>query len=123
MIHLIYDDDLDITGLENTNFGAGSSFDDGPDTTDGEMTWENAVDWAAASLTIGGVTDWRLPTTTQPDATCDGQTGNVPPPGFGPGCTGSWRGHLSYGELGGTANAPILMRGECNREVAAHVRG
>ena len=41
---LIYDSDLNITWLQNANFGAGSAFDDetytgGTSTTDGLMTW------------------------------------------------------------------------------------
>lgn len=55
-----YDDQLDITWLADADAGAGSAFDDGPSTTDGRMTWANASAWAA-SLTIGGVSDWRLP--------------------------------------------------------------
>ncbi len=62
-MNLIYDTDRDITWLGNANFGAGSSFDDGVSTTDGRMTWQNAVNWAD-SLTVGGFTDWRLPTTS-----------------------------------------------------------
>jgi hypothetical protein len=72
-VRLIYDDDLNITWLGDANFGAGSAFDDvtqfGGTTTDGAMSWQSAVDWAD-SLTVGGFTDWRLPTTTQPDASC-----------------------------------------------------
>ena len=64
-VRLIYDEDLNITWLGDANFGAGSAFDDGtafhPSTTDGKMTWPNAVAWAD-SLTVGGFDDWRLPT-------------------------------------------------------------
>lgn len=59
---LIYDDVLDITWLQDANYGAGSSYDDGQDTTDGCMTWDNAVAWAD-NLEYQGYTDWRLPTT------------------------------------------------------------
>lgn len=55
-----YDTALNITWLRNANAGAGSSFDDGKSSTDGKMTWVNAVDWAAA-LSFGGYDDWRLP--------------------------------------------------------------
>jgi len=103
-MHLIYDNDLDITWLEDANFGAGSPFDDGTSNTDGRMTWQNAVNWAR-SLTVGGFTDWRLPTTTQPDPSCNNQTGTVPPQDYGFGCTGSEMGHLSNVE-GITAAAP-----------------
>ena len=102
MMHLIYDDDLGITWMGDANFGAGSAFDEGTSTTDGGMSWQNAVDWAA-SLTVGGFTNWRLPTTTQPDLSCSLQTfglGGVPV-SVGEGCTGSELGHLHTTELGG----------------------
>ncbi|HMU63228.1 MAG TPA: hypothetical protein PKD35_00935 [Nitrosomonas sp.] len=55
-----YDPNLNITWLANANAGAGSSFDDGVNTTDGRMTWTSANAWTA-SLNIGGITGWRLP--------------------------------------------------------------
>jgi hypothetical protein len=51
---LIYDPILDITWLQDANLGAGSTFDDGLSASDGRMTWDNAVAWAA-SLSVGGV--------------------------------------------------------------------
>lgn len=59
---LIYDSYLNITWLQNANYGAGSSYDNGDSTTDGRMTWTNAVAWAD-NLDYGGYDDWRLPTT------------------------------------------------------------
>lgn len=56
-----YDTALDITWLRNWNAGAGSSFDSGVNTTDGRMTWNDAVAWASA-LTVGSFDNWRLPT-------------------------------------------------------------
>jgi hypothetical protein len=56
-----YDPNLDITWLADANAGAGSAFDDELSPTDGVMTWTNANAWAA-SLTVGGVSGWRLPT-------------------------------------------------------------
>ncbi len=50
--------DRNITWLGDANFGAGSAFDNGGNTTDGRMTWDNAVAWVD-SLTVGGFTDWR----------------------------------------------------------------
>ncbi len=101
----VYDDDLNITWLANANAAAGSPFDDGFSSADGRMTWHSANAWAA-SLTVGGFTDWRLPTTTQPDSTCSGQLG-LPPQGSGFACTGSELGHLFYDELGGAADSNI----------------
>jgi len=93
----VYDPDLDITWLADANAGAGSSFDNGSSTTDGRMTWQNANDWAA-SLTVGGFTDWRLPTALNSDGSG---------PCVGLNCTGSEMGHLFYSELGGVAFTPI----------------
>ncbi len=60
------------------------------------MTWSNATAWAD-SLTVGGFTDWRLPTA---DPSCGAKGFNA--------CTSSEMGHLFYDELGGTANTSIL---------------
>jgi PEP-CTERM motif len=59
---LIYDDFLEITWLQDANYGAGSAYDDGIDNMDGKMTWDNAVAWAY-NLEYGGYDDWALPTT------------------------------------------------------------
>jgi len=64
---LIYDDVLDITWLQNANYGAGSSYDNGGNTTDGRMTWDNAEAWADTLVYHDSVrnvdySDWRLPT-------------------------------------------------------------
>jgi hypothetical protein len=64
----LYDTVLDITWLRNANAGAGSSYDNADEyggTTDGRMTWANAVAWASSlngSAAVGGTTGWRLPT-------------------------------------------------------------
>jgi len=70
----------------------------------GTMTWTTANAWAA-TLTVGGFNDWRLPTTTQPDATCSVQ---IQGQGFGVGCTGSEMGHL-FNVEGITGVAPGLF--------------
>jgi len=57
---LIYDDVLDVTWLQNANYGAGSAYDDGLSSSDGLMSWDNASDWAE-SLVYQGYDDWRLP--------------------------------------------------------------
>jgi hypothetical protein len=54
---LIYDDVLDITWLQDTNYAKTSGYD-----FDGFMTWYDAMAWAD-SLVYGGYDDWRLPTT------------------------------------------------------------
>lgn len=96
---MIFDDDLGITWLSDANLGAGSAFEAGGGVTAGRMNWQNAKDWAA-SLTVGGFDDWRLPTA---DPAC----------GFAFNCTGSEEmGHLFYNELGGTAASSILTSGD-----------
>lgn len=109
---LIYDADLNITWLADANYGAGSLYDNGtidrPSTTDGRMTWDNAMAWAADLTyydTVRAVTysDWRLPTTLQPDPSC-----STAFPLVGYNCSGSEMGHLFYQELGGTAKQSIL---------------
>ncbi|SEN76449.1 PEP-CTERM sorting domain-containing protein [Nitrosomonas marina] len=98
---MVYITDLDITILSSANAGAGSSFDDGFNHTDGRMTWDNANAWAA-SLDVRGVTGWRLPTALNAD-------------GSGP-CIGysciSELGYLFYNELGGTAGGSIHSSGD-----------
>jgi hypothetical protein len=64
---LIYDDVLNVTWLQNANYGAGSSYDNGSNTTDGLMKWGNAVAWADTLVFHDSVrnvdySDWRLPT-------------------------------------------------------------
>jgi len=85
---LVYDDVLNITWLQDANYGAGSSYDNGYSTTDGTMTWANAVAWAD-QLVYGGYDDWRLPT-TEPE-TGNSITYNV---------TSSEMGYMYYVNLG-----------------------
>jgi len=66
-----YNDEADLTWLADANAGAGSVFDDGQSTIDGRMSWANANDWAA-SLSINGVSGWRLANTV--DVGNDGYT-------------------------------------------------
>lgn len=61
-----YDTVLAITWLANANQGAGSGYDDGASSSDGRMTWANAVAWAANLSFTDGVNiydNWRLPGT------------------------------------------------------------
>lgn len=103
---LIYDTDLNITWLQDANYGAGSIYyDNGLSATDGRMSWGNAMAWAANLNyydTVRGVSydDWRLPTTLVPDASCSVPLNSE---GGGYNCTGSEMGHLFYSELGGVA--------------------
>ena len=91
----IYDTDTQLSWLQNAN-------------TAGAMTWANANAWAA-SLNSGsgfaGLTGWRLPTTTQPDASCGYQydpdgAGGIPSQGYGYNCALSEMARLFYVSLG-----------------------
>jgi Protein of unknown function (DUF1566)/PEP-CTERM motif len=95
---LIYDNVLNITWLSDANYAQTSGYD-----SDGVMNFSAANTWAA-NLSYGGYTDWRLPTTMQPDATCSYQTTIS----AGYGCTGSEMGHMFYNNLGATAGNDIL---------------
>ena len=97
----VYDDDLDVTWLADA------------DANNGRMTWLDANAWAA-SLAVGGFTDWRLPTTADPDASCTDDAAGTNPSAdaIGWNCTGSELGHLFYNELGGTAGISILSSGD-----------
>lgn len=93
---LIYCDTLNITLLQNANYGAGSIYDDGSNTKDGKMTWDNAMDWAEDLSyydSVRGITynDWRLPSALNP-------AGIGPDLGYN--VTGSEMGYIYYIELG-----------------------
>ena len=104
---LIYDDVLHITWLQDANLAATNSFGViGIATVGGGMPWAIAQNWIAAmnAESYLGYSDWRLPTTTQPDPTCSNQFEGG---GFGYGCTGSELGYMFYENLGGTARSNI----------------
>jgi len=96
----IYDDVLDITWTQDANIN-------------GTDSWANQVAWADGLSLFDSVrnvtwSDWRLPTTSQPDPTCGNQTNDVPPQGLGFGCTGSEMGHL-FNVDGISAGSPGLF--------------
>lgn len=89
---LIYDTDLNITWLADTNYARTSGYD-----ADGLMTWSGANTWAENLNyydSVRGVTfsDWRLPSSNE----CTYYN-----------CTGSELGHMFYNELGGVAGQYI----------------
>ena len=82
----VYDDQADLTWLQDANYAQTSSYD-----ADGRMNWPNAMTWAG-SLRIGGVADWRLP------------GGRMD---YGYNQTASEMGNMFYNVLGGTAGSSI----------------
>lgn len=103
----VYDTDLDITWVSNANL------------SNSVMTWSQAMDWAS-QLELGGHTDWRLPTTLQPDPTCNDQAATY---SFGFNCSGSEMGHLFYAELGGTAGSPIQSSTDPDLALFTNIQG
>lgn len=112
---LIYDTLLDITWLQNTLYGAGSSYESSGSPF-GTMTWANAVAWADTLVYHDSVrnvdySDWRLPSTLQLDPSCSVQadaSAFLGPYSSGYNCTGSELGHLFYVTGGLTAGESIL---------------
>jgi hypothetical protein len=119
----VYDTDLDITWLADANLPASNTFGlqtgvnlgtypgdtsgyEGYIDPVGDMNWPAARMWLDAMNAANylGFNDWRLPTTTVPDATC----GYNPAESTGLGCTGSELGHLFYDEFGATANETVF---------------
>jgi Protein of unknown function (DUF1566) len=100
----IYDTDTQLSWLKNANSA-------------GLITWDKAVAWAASLNSGGGfagLTGWRLPATTEPDANCSNQFnpgGRFPLQGNGYSCTGSEMGHLYYVALGNAADSPLANTG------------
>lgn len=101
----IYDTATQLSWLKNAN------------TAGLPMTWDQAVAWAATLNTgngFAGLKGWRLPTTTQPDATCLDQgtpSGSFPSQGHGQSCTGSEMGYLYYVSLGNVAGGLLTNAG------------
>ncbi|MER2625287.1 MAG: DUF1566 domain-containing protein [Accumulibacter sp.] len=98
---LIYDDVQNITWLQDANYGAGSSYDNGTVDYDGAMTWANAMAWADNltyfdSLRNVTYSDWRLPQKLGADC-------------IGWNCTHSEMGYLYYFEFGRRGGDPNIQ--------------
>ena len=117
-----YDPVLDLIWLDDVLAGAGSAFDDGVSDTDGLMSWENANAWVA-TLTVNGVTDWRLPSVgpingesfdnvLSSDATTDGGTAWTTTDGT----DGGWRDSKGepVSELGHMYYVTLANKGGCD---------
>ncbi len=113
-----YDDVADLTWLADANAAAGSIFDDFGSNVDGRITWNNANAWAA-DLSVNGIDGWRLPTTLQPDASCQDQGSSQ---STGTGCTGSEMGNFFYNVLGGVAGNSITTTHNSNYDLFSNVQ-
>ena len=89
---LIYDNDLNITWLQDANFAKTSSYD-----ADGRLNWAAANAWAE-QLTIAGISGWRLPGLTDSNVYVGANSSN------------SELAHLFYDELGGQAEADLAVQ-------------
>lgn len=108
----VYDSDRNIYWLQNANLAASNTFGVSgiipPPINAGMMYFATAQSWIAAlnAANYLGFSDWRLPTTQQPDPTCSSQAPNAAPIGtlsYGFGCAGGELGHLFYTEFGALA--------------------
>lgn len=116
---LIYDDIQNITWLQDANYAKSSGFDGG-----GVLGWAVANNWVAHLSYYDSVrdvtyTDWRLPSTLQPDATCGSQFDGS----HGYSCTGSELGHLFYIDLGGVAGQDITHTHNANYSLFSTIQG
>jgi Protein of unknown function (DUF1566) len=74
------------------------------------MSWSDANNWAS-SLTYGGYSDWRLPTTPPEDIVSSGIDK-----------TSSEMGHLFYSELGGVAGSSISATHNANYDLFSNIK-
>lgn len=86
-----YDTHQNITWFADALSVVGTAYEVTTAPGSGRMTWQNAMSWAD-SLTLGGHTDWRLPSTLLPDASCSAPFSYV---STGLSCAGSELGHLA----------------------------
>ena len=99
---MVYDDVNNITWAADANLAQTSGYD-----ADGKMTWTEAVAWAD-QLTLGGFTNWSLPTTV-PAVTGFNQTG-------------SQMGNLFYNQLGGVAESGFPTTHNANYNLFTNVQ-
>jgi len=117
----VYDTDYNITWLADANLAASDTFGVSGIAGSGVMNWDTAQSWIGAmnGSAYLGYSDWRLPTTLQPDLTCDNQSGNV---SHDLNCRGSEMGHLFYSELGGVAGNSILDIHNSNFDLFSNIQ-
>ena len=99
---MVYDTVNNITWAADANLAQTSGYD-----ADGKMTWAEARAWAD-QLTLGGYTDWALPTTV--------------PAVLGFNQTGSQMGNLFYTQLGGVEGTSITATHNANYNLFSNVQ-
>jgi hypothetical protein len=99
---MVYDDVNNITWAADANLAQTSGYD-----ADGKMTWAAAVAWAD-QLTLGGYTDWSLP--------------SIPVEAFGYNVTSSPMGDLFYNQLGVSAESSIATSTNPNYNLFTNVQ-
>ena len=99
---MVYDDVNNITWAADANLAQTSGYD-----AVGKMSWANAVAWAD-QLTLGGYTDWSLPTTV------------LAVTGYNQ--TGSQMGDLFYNQLGGVSSTSIATTHNANYNLFTNVQ-
>ena len=84
---VLYDATTNLSWITNMDLAASDTFGVSGINSYGMMTWSTAEGWVAAmdAADYLGFSDWRLPTTLEPDPTCSIQSGGV---SEGTGCTG-----------------------------------
>jgi hypothetical protein len=117
-----YDPVADVTWLADANAAAGSGYDTSWLPGTGRMTWDDASAWVG-NLNINGVTGWRLPDTSQLDASCSLQSSlQSDAESSGYNCTGSEMGNLFYNVLGGVAHTTISTTHNSNYDLFSNVQ-
>lgn len=117
----VYDTDLNVTWLADANLAASNTFGVSGINANGSMVWNTAQGWISAMNAANylGYSDWRLPSTLQPDSSCSSQSGGM---SYGYNCTGSDIGHLFYNELGGTAGVAISTSHNTNYSLFQNIQ-
>ncbi|MGV1099915.1 Lcl domain-containing protein [Thiovibrio sp. JS02] len=104
---LIYDEDTNLTWLQNANLAATNTFGVAGINPDGSMDWLTAQQWISAMNTANylGYNNWRLPATDVSTLLNAGPTYD----GYIYNCTDIELGHMFYVELGN--QAPLTKLG------------
>lgn len=117
----VYDANTNLTWVSNANLAATNTFGVS-DIVNGFMTQTTAESWIGGMNAANylGYSDWRLPTTVQPDPTCSIQSSIGD--SYGTNCTGSEMGNLFYNGLGQVAGFSITNVHNANYSLFSNVQ-